>query len=61
MPDVMRLSDLYEGSGDAEIEVKVLCGENPQQILGQYVEFCKISNEQITMCAVKPPPLGVGI
>ena len=32
-----------------EVEVKVLRGKNPQQILGQYVEFCKISNEQIAL------------
>ncbi len=48
-PNVMRLSDLYEGAGNAEVEVKVLCGENSQQILGQYVEFCKISNEQVSL------------
>ena len=49
IPDALRLSDLYEGSGSVEVEVKVLCGENPQQILGQYVEFCKISNEQVAL------------
>ncbi len=49
VPDVMRLSDMHEGAGSAEIEVKVLRGENPQQILGQYVAFCKISNEQVAM------------
>ena len=49
IPDVMRLSALYEGAGDAEVEVKVLCGENSQQILGQYVAFCKISNEQVAL------------
>ena len=32
-----------------EVEVKVLRGKNPQQILGQYVEFCNISNEQIAL------------
>lgn len=49
IPDTLRLSDLYEGSGSVEVEVKVLRGENPRQILGQYVEFCKISNEQIAL------------
>ena len=49
VPDVMKLSDLYEGPGSAEVEARILCEENPQQILGQYVEFCKISNEQITL------------
>ena len=32
-----------------EVEVKVLRGENPRQILGQYIEFCKISNEQVAL------------
>ena len=49
IPDTLRLSDLYEGPGSVEVEVKVLRGENPRQILGQYVEFCKISNEQVAL------------
>ena len=45
VPEVMRLSDLYEGPGDAEITVKVLRGGD-DSILGQYVAFCKIADEQ---------------
>ena len=39
VPDVLKLSDLYDGTGSVEVEVKVLRGENPKQILGQYFEF----------------------
>lgn len=49
VPDILRLSDLYEGPGSVEVEVKVLREENPQQILGQYFEFCKISDEQVAL------------
>lgn len=45
VPEIMRLSDLYEDSGDAEITVKVLRGGD-DSILGQYVTFCKIADEQ---------------
>ena len=45
VPEVMRLSDLYEGPGDAEVTVKVLRGGD-DSILGQYVAFCKIADEQ---------------
>lgn len=49
VPDVLKLSDLYDGTGSVEVEVKVLRGENPKQILGQYFEFCKISDEQVAL------------
>lgn len=45
VPEVMRLADLYEGHGDADVTVKVLRGED-DSILGQYVAFCKIADEQ---------------
>lgn len=48
VPEVMRLSDLYEGPGDAEITVKVLRGGD-DSILGQYVAFCKIADAQRTL------------
>ncbi len=47
VPNVLRLSDLYDGPGSAEIEVKVLRGSDTQQILGQYVGFCTVFNEQV--------------
>ena len=46
IPDVLRLSDLYEGSGSAEIEVKVLRQEGVGDILDQYIQFCKVADEQ---------------
>lgn len=44
IPDVLRLSDLYQGPGGAEIEVKVLRGGKEGDILSQYVHFCKIAD-----------------
>lgn len=45
VPDVLRLSDLCGGMGDIEVTVKVLRGGD-NSIVGQYVEFCKIADEQ---------------
>lgn len=36
------LSELCDGTGDAEIHVKVLSDEKSGDILAQYVRFCKI-------------------
>lgn len=44
VPEVLHLSDLYQGPGGAEIEVKVLCGGREGDILSQYVLFCKIAD-----------------
>ena len=48
VPDVLRLSDLYEGVGSVEVEVKVLRGnvENKDDIVYQYVRFCQIADDQ---------------
>lgn len=46
MPEVLRLSDLYEGTGSADVEVKVLRGNGTGDIVDQYVRFCKISDEE---------------
>ncbi len=46
IPEVLRLSDLYDGHGDVEVEVKVLCGSGTGNIVDQYIRFCKISDEQ---------------
>ena len=46
VPDVLYLSDLYEGDGSAEVKVKVLRGNGTGDIVDQYVRFCKISDEE---------------
>lgn len=45
VPEVLRLSDLCGGVGSIEVTVKVLRGGD-NSIVGQYVEFCKIADEQ---------------
>lgn len=44
LPDVVRLSDLYEGPGSAEVQVTVLRGGKEGDILSQYVRFCQIAD-----------------
>ena len=46
VPETLRLSDLYQGVGSAEVEVKVLRDDGTGDILDQYVRFCKIADEQ---------------
>lgn len=46
IPETLRLSDLYQGAGSAEVEVKVLQDDGTGDILDQYVRFCKIADEQ---------------
>lgn len=46
VPDVIRLSDLYEGKGCAEVEVKVLRSSGAGHIVDQYVRFCEIATEE---------------
>ena len=45
VPEEIRLSDLYEGKGDAELRVKVLRGDGTRDILDQYVRFCEVADE----------------
>ena len=47
VPDTLRLSDLYQGSGSVETEVKVLRGDaaDKEDIVRQYVHFCAIADE----------------
>jgi len=45
VPDVLHLSDLCGGEGSIEVTVKILRGGD-SSIVGQYVEFCKIADEQ---------------
>lgn len=49
VPDVLRLSDLYKGEGNIEVEVKVLREHHSGNILDQYLGFCEISNEQVRL------------
>lgn len=46
VPDILSLSDLYEGVGSVELHVKVLRGCEGHDILSQYVRFCQISDEK---------------
>ena len=46
VPEMLRLSDLYQGTGSAELEVKVLRDDGTGDILDQYVRFCKIADAQ---------------
>lgn len=46
VPEVLLLSDLYGGAGDAEVRVKVLRGTGNGDIVDQCVRFCKIADEE---------------
>lgn len=46
VPDTLHLSDLYEGQGSVDLVVKVLQGNDPRDIIGQYVRFCHIADTQ---------------
>lgn len=46
LPEVLRLSDMYDGSGSAEIEIKVLRSMGAGNIVDQYIRFCEISDAQ---------------
>lgn len=49
VPETLHLSDLYEGAGSVDLEVKVLRGSGTGDILDQYVRFCGIADA----CRVK--------
>ncbi len=47
VPDTVNLSELFfEGAGDAEVTVHILRRGKDMDILEQYVQFCKIMDEQ---------------
>ncbi len=46
VPDILRLSGLYEGTGGAELTVYVLQYKGTQSIIDQYINFCRISDKQ---------------
>lgn len=47
IPDVLRLSTLYDGAGSVDLEVKVLRSGHEGDIVDQYIEFCDILSEQV--------------
>ncbi|MFG6351423.1 MAG: Rpn family recombination-promoting nuclease/putative transposase [Oscillospiraceae bacterium] len=46
LPEILRLSDMYDGPGSAEIEIKVLRDMGEGNIVDQYIRFCEISDTQ---------------
>jgi len=46
LPQILRLSDMYDGPGGAEIEITVLKDTGAGNIVDQYIRFCEISDEQ---------------
>ena len=44
-PEILSLSDIYDGPGGAEIEIKVLKNTGAGNIVDQYIRFCEISDE----------------
>lgn len=46
LPEVLRLSDMYDGPGSAELEIKVLRNQGTNSIVDQYIRFCELSDEQ---------------
>lgn len=46
LPEVLRLSDMYDGPGSAELEIKVLQNQGTDSIVDQYIRFCELSDEQ---------------
>ena len=48
-PDTLRLSEeFFDGKATAlDVTVKMLYGDDPTTIIGQYVRFCKVLNEQL--------------
>lgn len=46
LPEILRLSDMYDGPGGAEIEITVLKDTGAGNIVDQYIRFCEISDEQ---------------
>lgn len=45
VPDVLRLSDLYEGEGGLDLQARVCRYRGAGDILDQYVRFCEIADE----------------
>lgn len=45
VPDVIHLSDLYEGEGSVDVHIRVIRRTGTRDILDQYVRFCEIADE----------------
>ena len=48
LPEILRLSDMYDGPSGAEVEIKVLRNLGSGNIVDQYIRFCEISDAQRT-------------
>ena len=46
VPEALTLSSLFEGTGDVDVTVRMVYDGSSDDILAQYVQFCKISDEQ---------------
>ena len=46
LPEILRLSNMYDGLGGAEIEIKVLRETGTGSIVDQYIRFCEVADEQ---------------
>lgn len=51
-PDILSLQkEYFDGEATSlEVQARVLCGENPADIVGQYVRFAKIHTEEVRRC-----------
>ena len=49
VPEILHLSDLYDGEGSVEVNVKVLRDDGSGDILDQYLDFCEVCNEQVKL------------
>ena len=49
IPDVLYFSNLYDGRGAVELEVKVLRNDGSGNIVDQYIVFCEILAEQVKL------------
>ncbi len=47
--DILKLSNLYEGTGDVEVTVHVLQKRGDGDILDQYVDFCEVFDQQVKL------------
>lgn len=46
VPETLTLSSLFEGAGDINVTVRMVYDGSNNDILAQYVQFCKISDTQ---------------
>ena len=46
VPEVLRLSQLWQGAGGVDLAVKVLRDDGTRNIVDQYVQFCQVADAQ---------------